>query len=56
MSRKSFPSQANYCAKKALEHGDLCDPILPGTPAGNKYIVLIVDDYRCVMWAYLLKS
>lgn len=57
-ARKTFPSQASYCAKKVLEliHEDLCGPISPSTTAGNKYVFLLVDDYSRVMWAYLLKS
>ena len=57
-TRKSFPSQSSYTAKKTLEliHEDICGPISPSTHAGNKYIFLLVDDYSMVMWAYLLKS
>ncbi|KAL8098390.1 hypothetical protein AgCh_031228 [Apium graveolens] len=56
--RKSFPSKSSYNANKALEliHGDLCGPLSPSTPVGNRYIFLLVDDYSRVMWAYLLKS
>ncbi|KAL8094406.1 hypothetical protein AgCh_036077 [Apium graveolens] len=41
---------------QALEivHGDLCGPISPNTTAGNRYVLLLVDDYTRVMWAYLL--
>ncbi|KAL8101290.1 hypothetical protein AgCh_033242 [Apium graveolens] len=54
--RKYFPSQANFRAKQPLEliHGDLCGPITPATKAGNKYFLLLVDDYNRVMWVYLL--
>lgn len=57
-TRKAFPSKSNFCAKKTLElvHGDLCRPISPCTPAGNKYVFLLVDDFSSVMWAYLLKT
>lgn len=57
-TRNSFPSQSNYCAKKVLEliHADLCGPIMPATPAGNKYFFLLVDDFSRVMWVYMLKS
>lgn len=57
-TRKSFPSQSNYVAKKVLElvHGDLCGPIFPATSAGNMYFFLLVDDYSRVMWVYLLRS
>lgn len=57
-TRKGFPQQAEFHAKKPLEliHGDLCGPITPNTPAGNMYILLLVDDYSRVMWTYLLKN
>lgn len=37
-------------------HGDLCGPISPSTPVGNKYFLLVVDDYSRYMWVVLLKS
>lgn len=57
-SRKPFPGQANYSAKGVLElvYGDICGPISPPTSAGNKYFLLLVDDYSRVMWGYMLKS
>lgn len=57
-SRNPFPAQANFRAKKRLEliHGDLCGPVSPPTPSGNRYFMLLVDDYSRVMWVYLLKS
>ncbi|GJU50602.1 zinc finger, CCHC-type containing protein [Tanacetum coccineum] len=56
--RHSFPAHTNYRATKRLEliHGDLCGPISPPTPSGNRYFMLLVDDYSRVMWVYLLKS
>lgn len=56
--RSSFPGQAMYTAKEGLEivHGDLCGPITPATKAGNKYFLLLVDDYTRVMWVDFLKS
>lgn len=56
--RKSFPSQSKFCATKALElvHCDLCDPISPETSGGNKYFMLLVDDYSRIMWVYFLKN
>lgn len=56
-TRKPFPSQSKFCSKEALElvHGDICGPIAPSTPGGNKYVFLLVDDWSRVMWAYLLK-
>ncbi|GJW43635.1 zinc finger, CCHC-type containing protein [Tanacetum coccineum] len=57
-TRHSFPAHTNYRATKRLEliHGDLCGPISPPTPSGNRYFMLLVDDYSRVMWVYLLKS
>lgn len=37
-------------------HGDLCGPIEPATAGGNKYFLLLVDDFSRVMWVYMLKS
>lgn len=41
--RKPFPSKAQYSIKKILElvHGDICGPIFPETPGGNKYFFLV---------------
>ena len=57
-SRKSFPSQANFCSSKVLEiiHADICGPISPTTPGGNRYFLLFVDDYSRKMWVYMLKE
>ncbi|CAH9135387.1 unnamed protein product [Cuscuta epithymum] len=58
MHRTTFPNKTSFRAKKALEliHGDLCGPITPSTPAGNKYFLLLVDDYSRYMWITLLAS
>lgn len=57
-TRKGFLQKSEFHAVKPLEliHGDLCGPITSCTPAGNRYIFLLVDDYSRVMWIYLLKS
>ena len=57
-ARLPFPAVVRYRAKKPLEllHIDLCGPITPSTPAGNHYIMLIVDDFSCCMWMHVLKS
>lgn len=57
-TRKPFPGQANFQAKQVLElvHGDLCGPISPTTMAGNKYFLLLVDDFSRVMWIYMIAS
>ena len=28
----------------------------PPTPAGNKYFMLLVDDFSRMMWVYMIKS
>jgi hypothetical protein len=35
---------------------DLCGPITPATLGGNKYFMLLVDDYSRWMQVYMLKS
>jgi hypothetical protein len=52
-----FSREGQYRASKVLEliHGDLCGPITPATTAGNKYFLLIVDDFSRYMWVVLLK-
>lgn len=56
--RHPFPSKTNFSATKRLElvHGDLCGPISPPTPAGNRYFMLLVDDFTRTMWVYFLKT
>lgn len=39
-----------------LIHADLCGPISPSTMGGNKYFLLLVDDFSRVMWTYMLAS
>jgi hypothetical protein len=39
-----------------LIHGDLCEPITPTTPSGNKYFILLVDDVSRYMWVKALRS
>lgn len=34
----------------------MCGPITLETPSGNKYFLLLVDDYSCYMWVSLLPS
>lgn len=56
-TRKSFPAKTEFVAKGALEliHADLCGPITPATPAGNRYFLLLVDDFSRMMWVFMLK-
>jgi len=39
-----------------LLHGDICGPISPPTPSGNRFFLLLVDDYSRYMWIALLPS
>lgn len=57
-TRRPFPVKSDFTAKDVLEliHGDLCGPISPPTPAGNKYFFLLVDDHSRMMWVYMLKT
>ncbi|KAD4586312.1 hypothetical protein E3N88_23913 [Mikania micrantha] len=34
----------------------LCGPITPSTPPGNKYFLLLVDDFSKFMWVRILKT
>ena len=54
--RMPFPKEAHYRAKECLDlvHGDVCGPILPATPGGRCYFLLLVDDYTRYMWVVLL--
>lgn len=56
--RTPFPQRAEYRAEQPLElvHGDLCGPITPTTPSGNRYFILLVDDCSRFMWIQLLPS
>ncbi|KAL8156095.1 hypothetical protein AgCh_001254 [Apium graveolens] len=57
-SRRPFPQKSNFIAKTCLEliRGDICGPINPPTSAGNRYFLLLVDDFSRLMWIYLLKN
>lgn len=56
--RVPFPQAATYRAEERLElvHTDLCGPILPATPGGRNYFLLIVDDYSRYMWIEVLRT
>ena len=57
-SRRPFPNATSFRASKPLElvYVDLCGPITPATPAGNKYFMLLVDDYSRWMNVFMLRS
>jgi len=56
--RTLFPQRALARSTGVLQllHGDLCGPITPPTPSGNRYFLLLVDDYSRYMWIALLPS
>ncbi|WVZ94772.1 hypothetical protein U9M48_040631 [Paspalum notatum var. saurae] len=56
--RLAFPTEAKYRAshKLKLVHGDLCGPVIPTTPSGNKLFFLLVDDLSRYMWLILLST
>lgn len=37
-------------------HGNLCGPIVPATPGGRKYFLLLMDDLTRYMWVTFLMS
>jgi hypothetical protein len=53
-----FPHQATRRATKSpqLLHGDLCGLVSPPTPRGNRYFLLLVDDYSLYMWVSIIAS
>ena len=58
LARTSFPSHTSFETTTPLElvYADICGPIMPETPGGNRYFLLFVDDYSRKMWVYLLKE
>jgi hypothetical protein len=37
-------------------HGDLCGPVIPATPGGRCYFLLLIDDLSRYMWVVVLGS
>jgi transposase InsO family protein len=58
LKRWPFPRQVVYRAQKQLElvHGDLCGPVMPATPGGRHYFLLLGDDASRFMWVVLLAT
>jgi transposase InsO family protein len=56
--RAPFPQKALGRSTEALQllHGDICGPITPATPSGNRYFLLLIDDFSRYMWIALLPS
>jgi hypothetical protein len=57
-TRCSYPKVAKWRAQKKLElvHVDLCGPITPSTAGGNKYFMLLIDDYTRWSYVYMLQT
>ncbi|KAK9076273.1 hypothetical protein SSX86_004606 [Deinandra increscens subsp. villosa] len=57
-TRQSFPIEAQWRASSPLElvHADICGPITPVSNGGNRYFMLIVDDFSRYMWVYMIKT
>ncbi|KAI3818795.1 hypothetical protein L1987_12613 [Smallanthus sonchifolius] len=55
---KPVPKEAQWRASVPLElvHADLCGPITPQTKGGNRYFMLLVDDFTRYMWVYLIET
>jgi hypothetical protein len=53
-----FPHQSSRRTTKSLQllHGDLCGPVTPPTPRGNRYFLLLVDDFSRYMWVLVISS
>jgi transposase InsO family protein len=49
-------STSKACRKLELIHSDLCGHMLVPSTNGNRYIMIIIDDYTRMCWVYLLKE
>nr|GEU65492.1 uncharacterized mitochondrial protein AtMg00810-like [Tanacetum cinerariifolium] len=56
--RKSFQTKTTPSSKRRLQllHMDLCGPMRVESINGNKYVVVIVDDYSRYTWTHFLRS
>ncbi|GJS53015.1 retrovirus-related pol polyprotein from transposon TNT 1-94 [Tanacetum coccineum] len=56
--RKSFHTKTTPSSKRRLQllHMDLCGPIRVKSINGNKYVLVIVDDYSRYTWTHFLRS
>lgn len=57
-TKTPYPRVAKWRAQKKLEliHVDLCGPITPSTAGGNRYFMLLIDDYTRWCYVYVLKT
>ncbi|KAM1099314.1 hypothetical protein TB2_005809 [Malus domestica] len=55
--REEFPRNQVYRATAPLEliHVDLCGPMKTESIAGNKYFMLLIDDFTRMIWVYFLR-
>ena len=53
-----FPNQAKHRVASQLErvHRDLYGPVTPTTTSGNKYFLLLIDDFSRYMWVAMLPT
>ncbi|GJX43648.1 retrovirus-related pol polyprotein from transposon TNT 1-94 [Tanacetum coccineum] len=56
--RQSVHTKTTSRSKRRLQllHMDLCDPMRVESINGNKYVLVIVDDYSKYTWTYFLRS
>nr|GEW04810.1 retrovirus-related Pol polyprotein from transposon TNT 1-94 [Tanacetum cinerariifolium] len=56
--RKSFQTKTTPSSKRRLQllHMDLCGPMWVESINGNKYVLVIVDDYSRYTWNHFLRS
>ncbi|KAD4584610.1 hypothetical protein E3N88_22211 [Mikania micrantha] len=57
-TRHCFPDKTLFRSENPLDriYANLCGPITPPTPAGNRYVMLIVDGHSRFMWTFMLKT
>jgi hypothetical protein len=56
--RVSFLKRSEYRSDDVLGlvHGDICGPVSPTTPSGNRYFILLVHDVSRFMWVKMLTT
>lgn len=57
-TRSPFSKRALWRAKYKLQlvHVDLCGPMQSNSLGGNRYFMLLIDDYSRMSWVYFLQS
>ena len=56
-TRATLPKVSQKRASRPLDlvHSDVCGPLNPPTPGGNRYIVTFIDDYSRYTVTYLMQ-